>query len=106
VTGIIEVRDTGLIERERSRVTRSWCRARSSLDFKWRMLVNAPAATAGGSDVMKMKPEAKLRMKSQIVADAATQPPITPKAFASVPSITGSRWLTPSRSAIPPPLGP
>jgi hypothetical protein len=35
------------------------------------MLVSAPAATAGGSDVVKMKPEAKLRMKSQIVADAA-----------------------------------
>ena len=42
------------------------------IDFRWRMLVSAPAATAGGSDVVKMKPEAKLRMKSQIVAEAAT----------------------------------
>ena len=35
-------------------------------------VVSAPAATAGGSEVVKMKPDAKLRMKSQIVADAAT----------------------------------
>jgi hypothetical protein len=35
------------------------------------MLVSAPAATAGGSDVVKINPEAKLRMKSQIVAGAA-----------------------------------
>ena len=39
--------------------------------LRWRMLANAPAATAGGSEVVKMKPEAKLRMKSQSVADAA-----------------------------------
>ena len=30
------------------------------------------AGQRAGSDVVKMKPEAKLRMKSQIVADAAT----------------------------------
>ena len=35
-------------------------------------MVDAAAAIAGGSEVVKMKPEAKLRMKSQIVADAAT----------------------------------
>ena len=29
------------------------------------MLAAAPAATAGGSEVVKMKPEAKLRTKSQ-----------------------------------------
>ena len=65
--------DAGLVEPPRSRATRSWCRSRSAeLTFKCRMLVSAPAATAGGSEVVKMKPEAKLRMKSQIVLDAAT----------------------------------
>ena len=44
----------------------------AELDFRCRMLASAPAATAGGSEVVKMKPEAKLRMKSQIVAEAAT----------------------------------
>ena len=47
-------------------------RVRAELTFRCRMLVSAPAATAGGSEVVKMKPEAKLRMKSQIVLDAAT----------------------------------
>jgi hypothetical protein len=40
------------------------------------MLVSAPAATIGGSDVVKIKAEAKLRITSQIVADAATYRPI------------------------------
>ena len=31
----------------------------------------APAATCGGSDVVKMKPEAKERTKSQSAAEAA-----------------------------------
>jgi hypothetical protein len=34
-----------------------------------RMLVNAPAATAGGSALEKIKPDPKLRTKSQIVAE-------------------------------------
>ena len=33
------------------------------------MLAAAPAATAGGSEVVKMKPEAKLRTKSQSLAE-------------------------------------
>jgi hypothetical protein len=33
---------------------------------------SAPEATAGGSTVVKVKPEAKLRIKSQIVANAVT----------------------------------
>ena len=35
------------------------------------MLASAPAATAGGSEVVKMKPEAKLRTKSHSAAEAA-----------------------------------
>ena len=35
------------------------------------MLASAPAATAGGSAVVKMKPEAKLRTKSHIAAEPA-----------------------------------
>ena len=36
------------------------------------MLARAPAATAGGRAVVKMKPEAKLRMKSHMAAEPAT----------------------------------
>ena len=35
------------------------------------MLASAPAATAGGTEVVKMKPEAKLRTKSHIAAEPA-----------------------------------
>ena len=35
------------------------------------MLASAPAATGGGSAVVKMKPDAKLRTKSQSAAEAA-----------------------------------
>ena len=35
------------------------------------MLAHAPAAIAGGSAVVKINPEAKLRMKSQSAVDAA-----------------------------------
>jgi hypothetical protein len=35
-------------------------------------MASAPEATAGGSAVVQIKPEAKLRMKSQIVTDAVT----------------------------------
>ncbi len=58
--------------RRRSVATRSWCRARSTwLTFRCRMLATAPAATAGGTEVVKMKPEAKLRTKSHSDADPA-----------------------------------
>ena len=54
----------------RSRATRSWCRSRSAeLALRCWMLARAPAAMAGGSEVVKMKPEAKLRMKSQSGTD-------------------------------------
>jgi len=36
-------------------------RRSAELFFRWRMLAWAAAATAGGSAVVKMKPEAKLR---------------------------------------------
>ena len=39
--------------------------------FRWRMLATAPAALDGGSAVVKMKPEAKLRTKSQSAVEAA-----------------------------------
>jgi hypothetical protein len=36
----------------------------TELSFRWRIDAVAAAATAGGSAVVKMKPDAKLRMKS------------------------------------------
>ena len=55
----------------RTFATRSWWRARSApLVFRWRIEAAAPAATAGGSEVVKMKPEAKLRTKSHSFSDA------------------------------------
>ena len=66
----------------------------------------APAATAGGKAVEKIKPDAKLRTKSQSAAEAAIYPPTTPKALPRVPSITVRRSISLSRSAIPPPRGP
>ena len=51
---------------------RSWCRSRSALlALRWRTLASAPAAIAGGSAVVKMKPAAKLRTKSMSAAEAA-----------------------------------
>ena len=41
------------------------------LSFRCRMLASAPAATAGGSAVVKMKPDAKLRTKSHNAAEPA-----------------------------------
>ena len=43
----------------------------AGLALRWRMLARAPAATAGGSAVVKMKPEAKLRTKSHSAAEPA-----------------------------------
>src|SRR5215472_11139035 len=61
---------------------------------------------AGGSEVVKIKPGAWLRIKSTSAAEPAMYPPIVPKAFPSVPWTTVGRCMTPSRSAIPPPRGP
>ncbi len=58
--------------RARSRATARFCAARSMpLAFRCRTAASAPAATAGGSAVVKMKPLAKLRTKSHIAADPA-----------------------------------
>ena len=43
-----------------------------SLALRWRIEAQAPAAMAGGSEVVKMKPLAKERMKSQSAADPVT----------------------------------
>ena len=58
--------------RRRTWTTRSCCASRSAeLALRWRMLAQAPAASAGGRAVVKMKPEAKLRTKSHKAAEAA-----------------------------------
>ena len=64
--------DAGLRRAARAAARRDpGARSRSAvLTFRCRMLASAPAASAGGSEVVKMKPEAKLRMKSQIARDA------------------------------------
>ena len=60
---------TGRPASERRRLSvcaRSCSRARSmTLDLRWRMLASAPAAMAGASEVVKMKPAAYERMASQ-----------------------------------------
>ncbi len=53
----------------------------------------APAASDGGSAVVKMKPEAKERMKSQTAAEPVMYPPMTPKALPSVPSMIVRRSI-------------
>jgi hypothetical protein len=85
---VVEVRDLGGIEPAAQQP--DWRRS-AELVFRWRMLARAAAATAGGNAVVKMKPEAKLRTKSQSAVEAAIYPPITPKAFARVPSMTVNR---------------
>ena len=58
--------------RARSLATISrWRRRSTSLVLRCRMLARAPAAMAGGSAVVKMKPEAKLRTKSISAAEPA-----------------------------------
>ena len=48
---------------------RSWWRTRSSgWALTWRTLASAAAAMAGGSDVVKMKPEPQERTKSTVAA--------------------------------------
>ncbi len=45
--------------RRRSRATMARCCIRSASEpLRWRIEAQAPAATAGGSEVVKMKPEA------------------------------------------------
>ena len=94
--------------RRRTVATRSCWRSRSAgLAFRWRMLASAPAARAGGSEVVKMKPEAKLRTKSHnrrrggdIAADHAEG--LGQRALDHGQPVR----IRPSRSAMPPPRGP
>ena len=51
---------------------RSWWRTRSSgWALTWRTLASAAAAMAGGSEVVKMKPEPQERTKSTVASLAA-----------------------------------
>ena len=50
---------------------RRWASRSASLSFRCRIETQAPAATAGGREVVKMKPEAKLRTKSHTASEAA-----------------------------------
>jgi hypothetical protein len=72
--------------------------------FRCRILASAAAATDGGSALMKMKPDEKLRTKSHSAVLPVIQPPTThePLGQRRLDSITVRRWLSPSRSAMPP----
>ena len=58
--------DAGFVQPAAQRLLRDpdGARVHAELTFKWRMLVSAPAAIAGGSALEKIKPDAKLRTKS------------------------------------------
>ncbi|MCY1368820.1 hypothetical protein D9M69_558230 [compost metagenome] len=70
------------------------------------MLARHPAVTAGGRDVVKMKPVAKERTASMMTWSAAMYPPITPMALAMVPWMISTRSASPSSAAMPAPRGP
>src|SRR3990167_3457816 len=62
---------------------RSWWRTRSSGRLlTWRTLASAAAAMAGGSDVVKMKPEPQERTKSTVAPAEAMLSTPTPQAVA------------------------
>jgi hypothetical protein len=72
VAWIVEVWDAGTIEPAASGAARSrnWRRS-TELVFRWQILASAAAATAGGSALVKIKPDAKLRTKSHNAAEPA-----------------------------------